>query len=223
MEMGHALPPEVGDLLRASGAAERDAAWERFVRKHSRLLLHVARSMVRDPDEAADAYTWILAHLQEDGGRRLASFTGRHGSRFTTWLVVVARRSCLDFLRHTQGRARGSAHEDGAGADGSLIRRRLRTLSDASPLTDVLSAAGEDPAAATAVEERNRIVHEVLDELPPRDRLLLALRFDDGLSAAEIARIMEFPSPFHVYRRLNRLLPKLRETLSRRGLEGADG
>lgn len=223
MEMGDRLPAEVGDILRASDVAERDAAWRRFAEKYSRLLLHVARSMSRDPDEAMDAYAWVLEHLQEDGGRRLSSYSGRHGSRFTTWLVVVARRSCVDFLRHRRGRARGREDGDGAGPAGLLVRRRLMALAEAVPLTDALSAGGDDPSTAAGVEERDRVVHEVLQGLESRDRLLLALRFDDGLSAPEIARVMGFPSPFHVYRRLNRLLPELRGALSRRGIEGADG
>jgi len=223
MEMGDPFPPEVGDLLRASDAAERDTAWGRFAEKHSRLLLHVARSMSRDQDEAMDAYAWVLEHLREDGGRRLASYTGRHGSRFTTWLVVVARRSCVDFLRQRRGRARGGEEGDGVNPAGLFVRRRLLALAEAAPLPEALTDGKEDPATAAAVAERDRLVHEVLEGLDPRDRLLLALRFDDGVSAPEIARLMGFPSPFHVYRRLNRLLPELREQLIRRGMEGKDG
>ena len=59
-----------------------------------------------------------------------------------------------------------------------------------------------------------------MDELEPRDRLLLALRFDDGRSAREIAAIMRFPTPFHVYRRLTAVLEMLKASLRRRGIEG---
>jgi hypothetical protein len=41
------------------------------------------------------------------------------------------------------------------------------------------------------------------------------LRFEDGLSAQRISGLMGFPTPFHVYRRLNRVLTDLRK-----GLEG---
>jgi DNA-directed RNA polymerase specialized sigma subunit len=51
------------------------------------------------------------------------------------------------------------------------------------------------------------------------DRLLLKLRFDDGLSAPEIARLLGFPTPFHVYRRLNALYARLRGGLRERGIE----
>ena len=63
-------------------------------------------------------------------------------------------------------------------------------------------------------------LHNALAELDPPDRLLLKLRFDDGLSAADIADLMRLPTPFHVYRRLTALLDSLRKALRMRGVEG---
>jgi DNA-directed RNA polymerase specialized sigma subunit len=51
--------------------------------------------------------------------------------------------------------------------------------------------------------------------------LLLRLRFDDDLTAQEIAKLLQFPSPFHVYRRVNALLGVLRRALEQRGFESA--
>src|SRR4029079_5423431 len=59
------------------------------------------------------------------------------------------------------------------------------------------------------------------DALRPSCRLLLTMRFDDGLSAAEIATILKYPSQFHVYRRINALLADLRSRLEKRGYEHA--
>ena len=46
-----------------------------------------------------------------------------------------------------------------------------------------------------------------------RDRLLLALRYDDDRGAREIANLLRLPTAFHVYRRLNHLHDVLRRTL----------
>ena len=54
------------------------------------------------------------------------------------------------------------------------------------------------------------------------DRLLLKLRFDDDLSAREIAGLLALPTPFHVYRRLNALLQELRRVLQQRGIHEAE-
>ena len=55
--------------------------------------------------------------------------------------------------------------------------------------------------------------------LEPSDKLLLTLRFEDQRSAAEIARVVGLPTPFHVYRRLNRLLDGLRARLAAEGID----
>jgi DNA-directed RNA polymerase specialized sigma subunit len=64
------------------------------------------------------------------------------------------------------------------------------------------------------------VLERAVGALEPRDRLLLRLRFDDDLSAREVADIMRFPTPFHVYRRLNKVLEILRHSLEQRGVDG---
>jgi hypothetical protein len=50
--------------------------------------------------------------------------------------------------------------------------------------------------------------------LSPGDQLLLALRYEDDRSARQIASLMSLPTPFHVYRRLNRVHVFLRGALN---------
>lgn len=64
-------------------------------------------------------------------------------------------------------------------------------------------------------------LEDALSALSARDRLLLRLRFEDDMTAQEIARLLQLPSPFHVYRRLNVVLASLRVALQRRGIESA--
>src|SRR6476660_6225238 len=99
-----AAPPELRDLLQASGAA-RDEAWSRFVARFSALLLHTARTVAREHDRTMDAYAHLLEQLREDGSQRLRRYLEDSGAQFTTWLVIVARRLCIDFLRQRYGRA----------------------------------------------------------------------------------------------------------------------
>jgi len=212
------LPPEVGDFLGATDPAVREAAWDRFVASHSRLILHVARSVFRDADEAMDAYTCCLERLRADGGRRLSTFLSRNNSKFSTWLVVVVRRMCLDHLRQKRGRVRPGADGGGGSSQGQKMRRRILEMAGEPEVLETLQDPGLDPAQETVRSEGLRHLAQALEELPPSDRLLLSLRFEDDLSASEIARIVGLPSPFHVYRRLNRLLPELRRRLNGRGM-----
>src|SRR3989454_11788769 len=102
--MSAALPFELSRLFEARNDPARDDAWAEFLAAHSRLLLHVARAVTTNRDAAMDAYTSMLERLREDDYRRLRGYAPDGRSKFTTWLVVVARRLCLDLLRRRYGR-----------------------------------------------------------------------------------------------------------------------
>jgi RNA polymerase sigma factor (sigma-70 family) len=213
-----AFPPELSALLGARTQEARESAWSSLVAEHSRLILHVARTLGSDPDGAMDRYAAVLEQLRRDDYRRLRTFADDGRSRFTTWLVVVARRICLDHERHKHGRLRDAEHESAARAR-LQARRRLADLVSAEAEMDGLT----DPDVVDALEglcdaELMGALHVVVDGLPPSDRLLLSLRFEDDRSAVEIARILSLPSPFHVYRRLNTVVSQLRRALAERGI-----
>lgn len=217
--MAHGLTPEVSGLLRASHPAAREAAWAAFVKVHSRLLLHVARRVSRDYDAAMDAYTYLLEQLRVDDYHRLRAYAADGRSKFTTWLVVVARRLCLDHYRHRYGRPR---EDSGAAPEGRAGRRRLvDLLAEQVDMGTIPDLTNPTPDAVLLMAERTRSLGAALGALDPRDRLLLTLRFEDDLSAREITALMGFPTAFHVYRRLNALFVVLRAELRGRGMEGA--
>ena len=212
------LPRSLEHLLSAQSTGDVnavDAAWRAFVAEQTRLLLHVARSVSSNHDDAMDAYTFVLEQLRADDFRRLRDFAADPRSKLSTWLVVVARRLCLDLYRRRYGRNRGEESRVGR-----TVRRRLRDLVsedlDVHDLPVVHSGGAE---LAVRQEELHLVLDDALAMLDPRDRLLLRLRFDDDLAAQEIARLLDFPSPFHVYRRVNALLAQLRRTLEQRGVE----
>jgi RNA polymerase sigma factor (sigma-70 family) len=217
--MADALTPEVSGLLCASDPAAREAAWAAFVKAHSRLLLHVARKVGRDYDAAMDAYTYLLEQLRLDDYHRLRAYAADGRSKFTTWLVVVARRLCLDHYRGRYGRPRGDsgdAREDRAGR-----RRLVDLLAEDVDLGAIPDVTNPRPDAALLMAERMRSLGAALAKLDPRDRLLLKLRFEDDLSAREISALLGFPTPFHVYRRLSTVFTVLRAKLRGRGADGA--
>lgn len=206
------LPAELSQLLAASTDESRDAAWAQFVETHHRLLLHVARSTARDHDAAMDAYVFILDSLREGDFRRLRTYAAVRKSTVTTWLVVVAKRLCVDFARARYGRLdRG---KDTTSPERKTERRRLMDLAgeeiDIGTVADPSERTPETEYEAAALLESLR---QAISVLEPRDRLLIALRFEDGLTAEKIATTLEMPSAFHVYRRLNRVLAALRRRM----------
>jgi RNA polymerase sigma factor (sigma-70 family) len=217
--MAAAHPFELSRLFEAPSAPARDDAWADFVTTHSRLLLHVARSLSADRDVAMDAYAHVLQHLRENDCRRLRSYVADGRSKFTTWLVVVARRLCLDFHRHRYGRSDDPAPDAAAAR---ATRRRLVNLVGGETAPEQIAAPSPDPASTLQKDELHRALETATARLPAADRLLLKLRFDDDLSAREIAGLLGLPTPFHVYRRLNALLGDLRRVLRERGIDQAE-
>ena len=199
--------------MASSDHAERERAWDRFVTTFTPRLLQVARAVACDHDAAMDAYTYTLGQLRENDCRRLLAYRVTGGCSFETWLTVVTRRLCLDHHRHKYGRARA---EDPQALEEQRMRRRLADLV-AAAVEPELAATHPDPAAVLERAEILEALDIALGQLAPRDRLLLRYRFDDDLSARKIMRLMEFPTVFHVYRRLNALLAQCRIALQKRG------
>jgi RNA polymerase sigma factor (sigma-70 family) len=215
------LPPELVLLLAASTAAERDAAWTAFLATYSAVLLRVARSLGGDQDAAMDRYAFVIEQLALDDLRRLRAYDRPEAGEFDLWLIVVARRLGLDHHRRRYGRSRGAPSTPG---DDRQTRKRLADLIseqlDPAELADG-GAPGPDDRVLRA--ERDGKLNAALEDLEPRDQLLLRLRFREDLSAREIAGLMRYPSPFHVYRRLDSVLSRLRSTLRAQGMDTPGG
>src|SRR5262245_5672077 len=174
--MADQQPPELIRLFSASDSPTHDAAWAAFVTTHSRLLLHTARSLNHDYDAAMDGYAHVLESLRADDYRRLRAFSADGQGKFSTWLLVVARRLCLDFHRKRYGRAREAGENS---RETRAARRRLVDLvgDDVDPAD--ISHGGSDPATELQATERGNALEATIDALPARDRLLLALRYED--------------------------------------------
>ena len=196
----------------------RENAWARFVTTYTPLLLRIARAVTHDHDSAMDAYAFVLGQLREDDCRRLLSYKTTVGCSYQTWLAVVARRLCLDHIRIRYGRART---DDPRAKEAQRERRRLADLV-AVAVEPELATTNPDPSATLEQAEILDALEATLGELAPRDKLLLRYRFDDDLSAREIARLMRFPSVFHVYRRVNALLASCKSALHMKGFRGSD-
>lgn len=206
-------------LLEADDPAAREAEWAELVRGYTRLILHAAHSVCRDHDGAMDHYAYVLEQLRADDFRRLRAFVADGRSEFSTWLVVIAQRLCMDHHRHIYGRLRNSSDRPNAADEDTAARRRLIDMISAEvDLESMADDHGVDPEYALRIEQMHAVLTAALASLEPRDRLLIKLRFEDGCSMPEVARSLEIPSRFHAYRRLDGVLAKLRGALARNGI-----
>jgi RNA polymerase sigma-70 factor (ECF subfamily) len=195
-------PPEPeADLVRACAEGDR-AAWERFVARYGALISALARRMLyrrlgraSDADVEEVASEVFVALLK--GDRRLLR-RYRPEFRVTTYLGVICRTEVGKYLRRAGRHAAYGGEEVAERADPSL----------------------ESPLQALARREREQALRALLpalERLPPRDRLLLSLRYVDGLDYGRIAAVLRVGREsvgqllHRAKGRLARLVPALRD------------
>ena len=163
------LSPDESELLNRC-IRRLPSAWEEFLSRYRDVLERAARATllrvvgsVRDDDVEAVVEATLLA-IVKDEFAALKSFAGR--SSLAGYLQAIATKVGLNHLR-TERRK------------GWL---RFRTLDAAA------DAAAEEPT----IEDPQRLaaLQRALEQLPPRDRLILKLFHLDGAGYKEIAGLL---------------------------------
>jgi RNA polymerase sigma factor (sigma-70 family) len=210
LEPARPFPGELRRLIEATDSPEQERAWSEFLSSYSRLFLYVARQLARDHDVVMDRYAFVVERLREQNYRRLRAFAADGRGKFTTWLIVVVRRLCLDHDRQKHGRA------PPPGLRKLTVPHRLVELAYDPEILDQLP--DRSPPADEALDQKQILeqLAAAIATLSPSDQLLIALRYQDDRSAREIASLMSLPTPFHAYRRLNQVHRSLRQALASR-------
>lgn len=84
--------------------------------------------------------------------------------------------------------------------------------------TDSSEAGIEDAAIADDMQRLEGALRSAFAAIQAQDRVLIALRFDQGLSMVEIAKLLGSSVPT-LHRRLDRSIKELRKSLSRAGID----
>jgi RNA polymerase sigma factor (sigma-70 family) len=166
-----------------------------------------------------DGYAYVLEQLRREDFRRLRRFQPHGASTFSTWLVVVARRLCVDFYRQRYGRT-GETERSSVSHERDTRRQLEDLVSDSAEVTDIADSSRATLTREYVVQESQRALDAVVRSLEPGDQLLLRLRFSDGLTVREIADALGSDSQMAVYRRIQALLATLRARLEEVGVEG---
>lgn len=168
--------------LHRRSAAGDRKAWREIIRRHSPAVYRLALRMLGSTEEAEDA-------AQDAFTRMYSSFASYDPARpMGPWVSRITYHVCLARLAR-----RGRAHEE-----------------DLDPERFESSAA--DPEVATARSERDAVLADAVDRLPVQDRVLVTLRYREGMTQAEVAESLEMPLGT-VKTRLHRARAKLRRWL----------
>jgi RNA polymerase sigma factor (sigma-70 family) len=159
---------------------------ELLMRRHNRLLLRLARSVVRDDDDARD----VVQEVYLRAYRRLDQFRGPDG--FASWLAQIALNE-----------ARGRARKPSAAVDGGGVLWDLRAVQTDEPEFDAMSC------------EATQIIERAIDGLPENFRVVFMLRGVEQLSIAETASVLGIKEAT-VKTRFHRARSLLRRALDRR-------
>lgn len=183
-------PPTDGQLLERFAQQRDQAAFEELVRRHGPMVLRVCARVLRQAQDAEDAFqaTWIVL-------ARKAGAIGRP-DRLAGWLHGVAHRVALQAKqRASQARAHEKAGEEAGFPD--------------------LSQG--DSGGAVVLAESRAVLDEELNRLPQKYHLPVVLHYLEGKTTDEVARQLNWPKGT-VTVRLSRARDLLRDRLARRGL-----
>jgi RNA polymerase sigma-70 factor, ECF subfamily len=168
-------------------------AFEELARRHSQLIYRTLTAILGNPVDAQDAMQdALLGAFQHIGG-----FQGR--SKFSTWLVSIARNTALQLLR---GRKDVESLDEGEYEEGEedFRPRQLRAWED-------------NPEQSYSKSEIGQLVERGILGLPAKYRVVVMLRDIEQLSTDEVARQLGLSVPAVKVRLLRGRL-MLREWLS---------
>ncbi len=175
-------------------AGDRRAAAGEAIRGFGPDVLGYLRSLLRDEDDAADAF----GHFAEDLWRGMEGFRG--DSSFRTWAYKIAWCAAMH-VRSEAWKRRGRRFEPG---EASRLAEDVRTRS------------------AVRDERRRRALDRVRDSLAPDEQTLLFLRLDQGMAWSDIAEVLSAAGPpvdaTALRKRYERLKARLAERLREEGV-----
>jgi RNA polymerase sigma-70 factor (ECF subfamily) len=176
-------------LLAAVRSGDEQAVAE-LVERHAPSVLRFGVQLCGDEQQARD----VMQETLLAAARGLRAYRGE--SRLTTWLYTIARTFC------TKLRTRGDAG------------KHLQSLEELGEdgFEAALAVEQQRPDAQAAQLELQRAVTRAIRELEPAQREVLVLRDVEGLSAAEVATVLDV-SVQAVKSRLHRARAALRERL----------
>ncbi len=167
-------------------------AFEELVRRHTQLIYRTLMAMLGNPADAQDSLQdTLLSAFKHIGG-----FQGR--SKFSTWLVSIARNTALQRLRGRKNVE--SLDEPEREEEGDFRPRQVRSWVD-------------NPEQLHSKSEIQQLVEAGILGLPAKYRVVVVLRDIEQHSTDEVARVLGLSVPA-VKTRLLRGRLMLREWLS---------
>jgi RNA polymerase sigma-70 factor (ECF subfamily) len=201
MELEPTVSPKAEeDRILVSAAKSGDQkAFEDLMKKYRKSVYYMLLKMVYNPDDAEDLTQEAFAK----------AFTSLHKFdskfAFSTWLFRIATNNCIDFIR----------------------KKKLLTYSIDQPVDEDsdrpffidIRDKNYNPNEEMIHSQRSQIIHEAVEKLPQRYKILVQMRYFDEKAYEELAEELNLPlgtvkAQLHRARELlNELLANIEEQL----------
>lgn len=179
--------------------ADEESAWRDFNEQYSRLVYRcITRVTARfaavvGPEDVREIYAMLFLNLLANDKKKLRSYEPDRGSRFSSWIGMLAIHTTYDYLRTVKREPqRGSMTE----AEG-------------------LASDVPDPFNVAVSRERATIVRSLLGTFSDKDRQFIQLYFGQGLEPEQVAERMQI-SVKTVYSKKHKIRSKLEALLAER-------
>lgn len=148
-------------------------AYAELMDKYRDSIYYMMLKMVQNADDADD----LTIEAFGKAFKRLDQYVPNYA--FSTWLFRIATNNCIDFIRKKKLRTLSidKTYEDGEG-DETVIS---------------LESKGLDPEQTFIKEQKIKLMRKVVDQLKPRYKNLVVLRYFEELSYEEISDELNLP------------------------------
>jgi len=184
------------DIVELLQGGSFDAAFERLAERYGSKVYRLCCSLLRDPDQAADAAQESLLRVW----KALSGYDQR--ASLSTWIYTNTRNRCLTAIER---------------------RREHDSMSDPA-IEQAVEAAGIESAAAKGPadgpQDHLALLRELVDALPLQFRRTLTLFYYEERSVSEVAAMLGQPEGT-VKTRLHRARAMLLERVREMGLGDA--
>ena len=186
------VPSDDAALVRRALTRD-DTAFRTIMERHNRRLYRIARSILRNDNEAED----VVQEAYVNAFTHLGSFRG--DSSLATWLSRITMNEALGRLRRQRT---------------AVDLKTFEARRSEAQIIQFPQTAATDPERTMAQREILQLVERATDNLPEIFRTVCMTRVIEGMSVEETANLLDLP-PDTVKTRLHRARKLVREELDK--------
>ncbi|MBA3706805.1 MAG: sigma-70 family RNA polymerase sigma factor [Bacteroidetes bacterium] len=161
------------NLIRLALDKGSQKAYAELMGRYHDSVYFMLLKMVNNKDDADD----LTIEAFGKAFKRLSQYTPNYA--FSTWLFKIASNNCIDFI----------------------LKKKMITFSidrtfendEGGEMSMDIKSTGPNPEEGFIKKQKVKHMHEIVDKLKPRYRVLVEMRYFEELSYEEIAEKLELP------------------------------